>query len=408
MDDLVVRGGIVAGRQQDIAIQNGRIRQIAPGLHAAAREQLDIAGKLVLPGFVESHMHPDKAFVADRAPGLHADGPTPQVLVAELKKAFTVDDIYQRARRALRYAVRHGCTAMRAHVEIDPYVGLRGVEALQRVQAECTGVLDLQLVAFAQEGLFHDNVTQGMLREALQMGLPVLGGCPYMDQDQQRHIDWCFETAEAFDVPLDFHADSSDDPALLTCTYIAEQTIARGMQGRVVLGHLCTLDMLAADQRAQVIDLLQRAGLHAISLPATELHVKGRSQAPRTWRGVTRIGELREAGVNVSISTNNIANPFTPYGHPDLLRQALVAAMVAHLGNLEQMAWLLDLATVNPARALGLTDYGLTEGCHADLVVLDAASPEQAITEQVEKLWVLKAGRVVARNARISEVLAFQ
>jgi len=408
MDDLVVRGGMVAGRQQDIAIQNGRIRQIAPGLHAVAREQLDISGKLVLPGFVESHIHPDKAFVADRAPGLRADGPTPQVLVAELKKAFTVDDIYQRARRALRYAVRHGCTAMRAHVEIDPYVGLRGVEALLRVQAECTGVLDLQLVAFAQEGLFHDNVTQAMLREALQTGLPVLGGCPYMDQDQHRHIDWCFETAEAFDVPLDFHADSSDDPALLTCTYIAEQTIARGMQGRVVLGHLCTLDMLAADQRAQVIDLLQRAGLHAISLPATELHVKGRSQAPRTWRGVTRIGELREAGVNVSISTNNVANPFTPYGHPDLLRQALVAAMAAHLGNLEQMAWLLDLATVNPARALGLTDYGLTAGCHADLVVLDAASPEQAITEQVEKLWVLKAGRVVARNARSSEVLAFQ
>ena len=408
MDDLIVQGGIIAGRRQDIAIQNGRIRELAPELHAAARERLEVTGKLVLPGFVESHMHPDKAFVADRAPGLRAARPTPQVLVAELKKAFTVDDIYQRARRALRYAVRHGCTAMRAHVEIDAYVGLRGVEALQRVQAECAGVLDLQLVAFAQEGLFHDNVTQGMLREALQMGLPVLGGCPYMDQDQRRHIDWCFDTAEAFNVPLDFHADASDDPALLTCTYIAEQTIARGMQGRVVLGHLCTLDMLEADQRAQVIDLLQRAGLHAISLPATELHVKGRSQAPRTWRGVTRIGELRDAGVNVSISTNNIVNPFTPYGHPDLLRQSLVAAMVAHLGNLEQMAWLLDLVTVNPARALGLADYGLTEGCRADLVVLDAASPAQAITEQVEKLWVLKAGQVVARNARISEVLAFQ
>ena len=386
MDDLIVQGGIVAGRQQDIAIQNGRIRQIAPGLHAEARERLDATGKLVLPGFVESHMHPDKAFVADRAPGLRADGPTPQVLMAELKKAFTVDDIYQRARRALRHAVRHACTAMRAHVEIDAYVGLRGVEALQRVQAECAGVLDLQLVAFAQEGLFHDNVTQGMLREALQMGLPVLGGCPYMDQDQRRHIDWCFDTAEAFNVPLDFHADSSDDPALLTCTYIAEQTIARGLQGRVVLGHLCTLDMLEAGQRAQVIDLLQRAEIHAISLPATELHVKGRSNAPRTWRGVTRIGELREAGVNVSVSTNNIVNPFTPYGHPDLLRQSLITAMVAHLGNLEQMAWLLDLVTVNPARALGLADYGLTEGCRADLVVLDASSPAQAITEQVEKL----------------------
>jgi cytosine deaminase len=329
-------------------------------------------------------------------------------LLAELKKAFTVDDIYQRARRALQHAVRHGCTSMRAHVEVDTYVGLRGVEALQRVQAECAGVLDLQLVAFAQEGIWHDDSTRGLLREALQTGLPVLGGCPYMDQDQRRHIDWFFDTAEAFNVPLDFHADSSDDPALLTCTYIAEQTIARGMQGRVVLGHLCTLDVLEPGHRMQVIELLQHAGIHAVSLPATELHVKGRALAPRTWRGVTRIDELRAAGVNVSISTNNIVNPFTPYGHPDLLRQALVAAMAAHLGNLEQLAWLLDLVTVNPARALGLADYGLSPGCRADLVVLDASSPAQAITEQVEKLWVLKAGRVVARSTRTSEVLAFQ
>ncbi|MGE3536010.1 MAG: amidohydrolase family protein [Candidatus Tectimicrobiota bacterium] len=407
MDDLIVRGGLVAGKPQDIAIRAGRIRRIGCGLQSEARASLDVSGKLVLPGFVESHIHPDKAFVADRAPGLRTGGPIPQVLVAELKKAFSVEDVYQRARRALRMAVRHGCTAMRAHVEIDAYVGLRGVEAMQRVQQESAGVLDLQLVAFAQEGLFHDDVTQGMLREALQMGLPVLGGCPYMDQDQRRHIDWCFDTAEAYNVPLDFHADSSDDPAMLTCTYIAEQTIARGMQGRVTLGHLCTLDVLEAPQRSRAMALLQQAGIHAISLPATELHVKGRSTAPRTWRGVTRIEELRAAGVNVSISTNNIVNPFTPYGHPDLLRQSLVAAMTAHLGNLEQMAWLLDLVTVNPARALGLRDYGLAEGCQADLVVLDASDAMQAITEQVEKIWVLKAGRVVAHNTRTSDVLAF-
>ena len=209
MDDLIVHGGMVAGQQQDIAIQQGRIRAIAPGLHTAARERLEVTGKLVLPGFVESHIHPDKAFVADRAPGLQAGGPTPQVLLAELKKAFTVDDVYQRARRALRYAVRHGCTAMRAHVEIDAYVGLRGVEALQRLQAECAEVLDLQLVAFAQEGIFHDDVTQGLLREALQMGLPVLGGCPYMDAEQSRHIDWFFDTAEAFNVPLNHSTGDS-------------------------------------------------------------------------------------------------------------------------------------------------------------------------------------------------------
>jgi cytosine deaminase len=113
---------------------------------------------------------------------------------------------------------------------------------------------------------------------------------------------------------------------------------------------------------------------------------------------------LRAAGVNVSISTNNIVNPFTPYGHPDLLRQALIAAMAAHLGSLDQMAWLLDLITINPARAIGLPEYGLAEGCCADLLVLDAADPVQAITEQAEKLWVLKSGRVVAHNARACEL----
>lgn len=404
MDDLILRGGIIAGRQQDLAIQHGRIRQIAPDILEPTHQAVDIAGKLVLPGFIESHIHPDKAFVADRAPGLNHGGPTPQVLVAELKKAFTVDDIYERARRVMLSAIRHGCTAMRAHVEIDPYVQLRGVEALLGIQATFAGLLDLQLVAFAQEGIFHDGMTQGMLREALCMGLPVLGGCPYMDDDQRRHIDWFFETAAAADVPLDFHADSSDDPSRLTCEYIAEQTMARGMQGRVSLGHLCTLDVLEPERRARVIDRLRQAGIHVISLPATEMHVKGRADK-HAWRGVTRIGELGAAGVNVSISTNNIVNPFTPYGHPDLLRQALVAAMAAHLGNLDQMAWLLELISINPARTLGLRDYGLAEGCRADLVVLDAVDAVQAITEQSEKLWVLKSGRIVARNTRTSEMV---
>lgn len=402
MDDLLLSGGIVAGRRQDIALHHGRIRQIASTIVTPAAQTLDIRDKLVLPGFVESHIHPDKAFVADRAPGLQAGGPTPQVVLAELKRAFTVEDVYTRAQRAITYAIRHGCTAMRAHVEIDPYVGMRGAEALLRLRDACATVLDLQLVAFAQEGIFHDDTTQDMLREALQMGFPVLGGCPYMDTEQRRHIDWFFETAERFGVRLDFHADSSDDPTMLTADYIAEQTIAHGMQGRVSLGHLCTLDVLEPAQRARVIDKLRQAGIHTISLPATELHVKARNDTHRTWRGVTRIGELHAAGVNVAISTNNIVNTFTPYGHPDLLRQALVAAMVAHLGNLDQMAWLLDLVTVNPARMLGLSDYGLAAGCHADLVVLDAADPVQAITEQVEKLWVIKAGRVVVRNTRSS------
>ena len=405
MSTLLLRGGIVDGKTRDLLLRDGRIARIGEALESGGGDVIDVRGKLVVPGFVESHVHPDKAFIADRTEGLRSGGPTPQMLVAELKKQFTVDDIYARARRALELAVRHGCTSMRAHVEIDAFVELRGVEAMQRVQRDLASVLDLELIAFAQEGIFHDGVTQDLLREGVKRGLPWLGGCPYMDKDQRGHIDWFFETAQELGVPLDFHADSSDDPALLTCDYIAEQTIARGMQGRVTVGHLCMLDVLEPAHRAQVIARLRDAAIHVISLPATEMHVKARTDVKRTWRGVARLGELRDAGVNVAVSTNNIVNPFTPYGHPDLLRQVLVTAMAAHLGNLDQMAWLLDLITTNPARAIGLADYGLAEGCRADLVVLDARDPAQAITEQAEKLYVIKAGRVVARSTRTTELI---
>jgi cytosine deaminase len=404
MGHLVLRGGRVDGRRVDIALRDGRIHRIAADIPAAGDETLDVSDRLILPGFVETHIHPDKAFIADRTEGLRAGGPTAQTLVAELKKSFTVDDVYRRARRVMELAVRHGCTTMRAHVEIDSLVELRGVEALRRLQADFAGVLDLELIAFAQEGIFHESVTRDLLREALKAGLKTLGGCPYMDTDQRAHIDWFFETAQAFGVPLDFHADSADDPAMLTSDYIAEQTIARGMQGRVSLGHLCMLDVLPPARRGRLIERLCEAQIHVISLPATELHMKGRTDATRTWRGITRIAELRAAGVNVAVSTNNIVNPFTPYGHPDLLRQVLITAMAAHLGNLDQLAWLPELITTNPARAIGLEDYGLTEGRRADLVVLDARDPAQAIAEQAEKLYVIKAGRIVARTTRISEL----
>jgi cytosine deaminase len=405
MRDLLLRGGLVGGRALDILIRDGRIHALGSGLDGGAAEVLDVAGRLVLPGFVETHIHPDKAFIADRTEGLRAGGPTAQTLVAELKKQFTVDDIYQRARRVMELAVRHGCTTMRAHVEIDAFVELRGVEALRRLQRDLAPVLDLELIAFAQEGIFNDGVTKDLLREGVKLGLRWLGGCPYMDQDQRGHIDWFFETAQALGVPLDFHADSAEDPALLTADYIAEQTIKRGMQGRVTVGHLCMLDVLEPAHRAQVVAKLREARIHVISLPATELHVKARTDTRRTWRGVARLGELRDAGLNVAVSTNNIVNPFTPYGHPDLLRQALVTAMACHLGNLDQMAWLLEFVTTNAARAIGLEGYGLAEGCRADLVVLDARDPAQAITEQAEKLYVIKAGRVAAKNRRTTELL---
>ena len=398
---LLLRNARIDGQLNDVLVEDERIAAIAPGLEAADAVHRDLAGKLLLPGFVESHIHLDKAFVADRAPGLSSEGPSPQSLVAELKRRFTVEDVYARARRAALQAVRHGCVAMRAYVEIDPFVELRGVEAMLALKADLAGVLDLQLVAFAQEGIYQDELTQGLLVEGLRQGLEVLGGCPYMDPGQERaHIDWCFEVANQHGVPLDFHADTADDPAALTTDYIVHQTHAYGMEGEVQIGHLCTLDVLVPEARATLIEAIRKADVHVVSLPATEAHVKGRDDSARTWRGVTRIGELRDGGVNTAVATNNVVNPFTPYGHADLLRQLLVTAMTAHLGNIDQLAWLPELVTDNPARAIKRADYGLRPGARADLVVLDAPDPVTAIIEQSEKSLVLSGGRIVAENSR--------
>jgi cytosine deaminase len=401
MTTLLIKDAHIKGGRSDMLIQDGYITALAPNLDATADETVDAKGQLVLPAFVESHIHLDKAFVADRSPGLSNDGPSPQKLLAELKREFTVDDVYTRARRALEQAVRHGCLAMRAYVEIDPFVEMRGVEAMLRLKADFRDVVDLQLVAFAQEGIYQDDVTQELLIEGLEQGLEVLGGCPYMDPGREReHIDWFFEVAQRHGVPLDFHADSADDPALLTSDYIAQQVRAYSMQGQVQIGHLCLLDVLEPDARARVIEALCESEIHVVSLPATESHVKGRPDTKRVWRGVTRISELRSAGVNVAVATNNVVNPFTPFGHADLLRQLLITAITAHLGNLDDLAWLPELVTDNPAQALGLADYGLHPGARADFVIIDAPDAVTAIIEQSEKTLVYKAGRVVASNER--------
>ena len=398
---LLLHDGSINGSLVDLLIIDGYIAEVGPFIDAPKAEHRDLGGRLVLPGFIESHIHLDKAFVADRAPGLSNQGPSPQVLVAQLKREFTAADVYARARRAAAQAIRHGCVAMRAYVEIDEFIELRGVEAMLELKADLDGVLDLQLVAFAQEGIYQDNVTQDLLVEGLHQGLEVLGGCPYMDPGRERdHIDWCFETATRYGVPLDFHADTADDPRRLTSDYIVAQIKTYGMQGRVQIGHLCTLDVLLPAARCELIEAMRDAQVHAVSLPATESHVKGRDDPLRTWRGVTRIAELREGGVNVAVATNNVVNPFTPFGHADPLRQLLITAMLAHLGNLEDLAWLPELVTDNPARALQRPDYGLTPGCRADLVVLDAPDPVTAIVEQSEKTLVFNAGRVVAENRR--------
>ena len=377
----------------DIAIDGERIAAIdATG--RPARETLDLEGRLVTPGLVESHIHLDKALLNDRISATAGTLDEAIRLSGEAKQAFTVEDVQARARRVLDLAVRAGTTAMRTHVEVDPLVGLTGMEAMLPLREEYAPALDLQLCAFAQEGIVRAPGTEGLLRRALTMGADLVGGCPYNDGDGLEHIRIVFALATAFGVDADFHADFADEPEHLHVREIAAQTVRAGWQGRVTVGHVTELAALPGFRQDEIIAEIAAAGLGVICLPATDLYLMGRKDDGNVRRGLTPVRRLLHAGVPVALASNNIRNPFTPVGTADLAHMAFVAAVAAHMGTPADLRALLAAITLHPARLLRLPDYGLAPGCRADLVVWDCASPDDAIATLAPRTLVVKRGRV--------------
>lgn len=297
---------------------------------------------------------------------------------------------------------------MRAQCHIDPEVGLKHLEALAEVKQDFADLIDLQIVGFPQQGLSdHANVIS-LYQEAFGSGLlDVMGCASNLDQSVgfQTHIDQAFDLATAYDVDLDAHVDLGlrDEPTYesLEIVHLAKQTMETGYQGRVTAGHVSTLDSVSPDVAKKVIEIIHKAQLNVVSQP--DLYRLGRYDQQHVRRGLTRVKELIAAGVNVTFASNNVRDALRPTGNFDLLEEGLVLAYGAHMDTVEELEILLEMCTVNAAKALRLPDYGLDVGCQADLVVLDAPSPSAAIVNQVEKLYVIKSGRLVAINRRINE-----
>ena len=393
--DLLLRGARLPDREDlvNIAIAGERIAAIDP-MDRPARQTIDLGGRLVTPGLVESHIHLDKALLTDRITATAGTLEEAIRLTGEAKQAFTVDDIQARARRVLDLAVRAGTTAMRSHVEVDPLVGLTGMEAMLPLRAEYAPALDLQLCAFAQEGIVQAPGTEGLLRRALTMGADLIGGCPYNDRDGPEHIRIVFALATAFGVDADFHVDFADEPEHLHVREIAAQTLRAGWQGRVAVGHVTELGAVPGFRQDEIIAEIAAAGLGVICLPATDLYLMGRQDDGNARRGLTPVRRLLQAGVPVALASNNIRNPFTPVGTADLAHMAFVAALAAHMGTPADLRALLAAITLHPARLLRLPDYGLAPGCQADLVAWDCASPEEAVATLAPRTLVVKRGRV--------------
>jgi len=400
--DLVLRGAQLPDRHGpvDIVIQDGVIADLGTAGGMLARETIDLAGRVVTPGLVEAHIHLDKALLDDRIVATTGTLAEAIRVTSEAKRAFTVDDIRARARRALDLAVRAGTTAMRTHVEVDPIVGLAGMEAVLPLRDEYRGALDLQVCAFAQEGIVKAPGTEGLLRRALTMGADLVGGCPYNDTDGAEHVRIIFALASAFGVDADFHVDFADEPEHLHIRNVAAETVRTGWRGRVAVGHLTELAAVPPYQQGELVAEIAAAGIGVIVLPMTDLYLMGRRDELNVRRGLAPIRRLLDGGVRVALASNNLRNPFTPVGTADLVDLASVAAVAAHMGTPADLRRLLNTITVHPAAILRLPDYGLDRGCRADLVAWDCERVEDIVAARPPRALVVKRGRVTVQYER--------
>ena len=393
--DLIFRQAVTPSSAipVDIGVSDGRIAAIAPRLDSESCE-IQVDGKLVLPGFVDTHIHLDKACLLGRCGHDHGSVNEAIRAVAAMKRDFTVEDVYSRGARVLERAIVHGTTRMRTHVEIDPRIGLRGFQAIKALKRDYAWAIDLSICVFPQEGLTNDPGTEELLVAALRDGGDLIGGCPYMDTDPTAQLEKLFDLAQAFDVDVDLHLDFDLDPSWWHLDEVCRQTERRNYQGRVAIGHASKLSALPPQEFDAAAARLARAGVAVTVLPSTDLYLMGRDATHNSPRGLTAAHKLVEKGVLCSVATNNVLNPFTPFGDASLLRMANLYANVAY-ASVSEFDTCLDLVTALPARLMNLRDYGIAPGNPADIIVLDTTSGTNAIAELPDILMGFKNGRQV-------------
>jgi cytosine/creatinine deaminase len=392
--DLVLRNTRIHGRGSatfDIGIAGGKTVEIGQISSDAATE--DVGGRLVTPGFVETHIHLDKSCILDRC---HSENGTLQEAIAQVaaaKRAFSEEDVYERGRRTLEKAIVQGTTRMRTHVEVDPRIELRSFAAIRRLQRDYAWAIDLDICVFPQEGLLNDPGTEELLIAACEAGADLIGGCPYTDSNPHGQIARIFEIARRFDIDIDFHLDFDIDPSWMHLDEVCRQTDTHGWGGRVAIGHVTKLSAVDHARLAEIGGRLAGAGVALTVLPATDLFLIGREHQHHVPRGVAPVHRLMEHGVTCSLATNNVLNPFTPFGDCSLIRMANLYANIAHLGREAEMRACLAMVTTLPARLMNAAEYGVAIGHPADLVVLDSRDPAMAVAELAQPLLGFKRGR---------------
>jgi len=398
--DLILRNarlanGDAASATVDIAVADGGIAAIEPRISGGG-ESVDARGRFVSPGLVESHFHLDKSRILDRVPPLKDRRATDYMMrTSAVKHTFTVEDVYTRARDTLEQCLLNGVTHMRTHVEVDPNVGLRGFEAIERLAKDYAWAIDLQLCVFLQEGWTNVPEAEANVVAALKRGAQVIGGAPRYDADGPGQIRRIFALAKEFDADVDIHLDggyTTHDMAIYLVCDLADQI---GWGGRVAIGHGNKYSCLPAAELEALGRRLADSGVAVTVLPATDLFTSGRHLEHSVIRGVADANALVAQGANCAIATNNVLNPFTPYGDCSLVRIANLYANVVQRGTTEDLSECFALVTSRPARILRKSDYGIALGNPADLIVWNAKTPAEVIATVAQPLLGFKRGQRV-------------
>ena len=408
-DTLIRNANLPDGtRKVDIGILNGTVSALDRNIAAEAGTVIDAAGRLVSPPFVDPHFHMD-ATLSLGLPRLNVSGTLLEgiALWGELKPLLTHDAMVERALRYCDLAVAQGLLAIRSHVDVsDPR--LLTVEALLDVRERVKDYIDLQLVAFPQDGYYRSPGAVAALAKALHMGVEVVGGIPHFERtmaDGTASVEALCRIAADRGLRVDLHCDETDDPMSRHVETLASETIRHGLQGRVVGSHCTSMHSMDNYYASKLISLIAESGMSIVANPLINITIQGRHDTYPKRRGMTRVPELKAAGVNVAFGHDCVMDPWYSLGSGDMLEVAHMAIHAAPMTSREAMRGAYDSVTVNGATALGLENYGISVGASADLVMLQAADPIEAIRLKATRLMVMKAGKVLARAApRVSEL----
>ena len=401
--DLIIKNANLSDGQVgiDIACKDGIIASIGAGIDANAENVIDAKGLLVSPPFVDPHFHMD-ATLSLGTPRMNVSGTLLEgiALWSELKPVQTVEQIIERALRYCDLAVSMGIGAIRSHVDICDNT-LKGVEALLEVQKKVAPYLDLQLVAFPQDGIFRDPDAKTNLINALDKGVDVVGGIPHFErtmQDGTDSVKYLCEIAAERGLMVDMHCDESDDPHSRHIETLAFETSRLGLNGRVSGSHLTSMHSMDNYYVSKLIPLMVEAEIHAIPNPLINIMLQGRHDSYPKRRGQTRVPELRDAGINIGFGSDCVMDPWYSLGKADMLDVAHMGLHVGQLSSRLDMEWCFDAVTTNSAKIMGLEGYGLKKGCKANMVILQANDQIDAIRLRANRLSVIRAGRVISSS----------